>query len=79
MQLLKGKFQGSEVAATPAIVAPGALYAVGFFYFRAKTPNSDLLPALRAVRLRGRCMIDRDEENEPKRSTHQPNRLTQNF
>ena len=78
MQLLKGKFQDSEVAGTPAIVAPGALYAVGFFSFRAKTLNSDLLPALRAVRLRDGCMINRDEENGRERSTHQPDRLTQN-
>jgi hypothetical protein len=78
MQLLKGRFEGSEVAGTPAIAAPGAPYAVGFSCFGAKTPNPDRLPALRAVRPRYGCMIDRDEENGQERSTHQPDRLTQN-
>jgi len=78
MQLSKRKFQGVNVAGTPAIAAPGTLYAVGFSCFSAKTPNPDLLPALRAVRLRCGCMIDSDEENGRESSTHQPDRFTQN-
>ena len=66
------------IAGTTAIAAPEALYAVGFSCFGAKTPTPDLLPALRAVRLRRGCMIDTDEENGRKYSTHQPDRLTQN-
>ena len=59
------------IAGTPTIAALGASYAVGFSCFRAKTPNPDLLTALRAVRLRCGWMIDRDEENGRKYSTHQ--------
>ena len=67
----------TEVAGTPSIAAPGALYAVGFFTPKPKIPEPELLPPLRGVRLRcgGRQLTKTEEQetiiiNRPGRSTY---------
>jgi hypothetical protein len=66
----------TQVAGTPSIAAPGALYAVDFSTPMAKKPEPELLPPFgRETALRRRRLTKTEEEetiiiNRPDRSTY---------
>ena len=54
----------TKVAGTPSIAAPGALYAVGFFASKPKSPNRSFSrPFGRETALRGRPLTKTEEED----------------
>src|ERR1700693_1187834 len=64
-----------QVAGTPSIAAPGALYAVGFSTPKPKIPEAELLPPFgRETALRGKTIDEdrrgRDHHHQPPRQIH---------